>query len=94
MSLKHVAESGTLAEEVISTVRTAHAFGTQKVLSSLYDVHVKGAQIANAKAAIFHGGTLGVIYFVIYSGYALGMSFRPSFTFLLNSLQLFNSVQP
>ncbi|KAI0252878.1 ABC transporter type 1, transmembrane domain-containing protein, partial [Lactifluus subvellereus] len=29
LSLKHVAEGGTLAEEVVSTIRTAQAFGTQ-----------------------------------------------------------------
>ncbi|KAI0287212.1 P-loop containing nucleoside triphosphate hydrolase protein [Russula brevipes] len=38
LSLKHVAEGGTIAEEIVSTIRTAKAFGTQKVLASLYDV--------------------------------------------------------
>ncbi|KAF9242531.1 P-loop containing nucleoside triphosphate hydrolase protein [Melanogaster broomeanus] len=75
ISLKHIADGGTLAEEVISTVRTAHAFGTQKVLSSLYDVHVAAARTVEAKAAVFHGGALGFVYFVIYSGYALSFQF-------------------
>ncbi|KAH9000914.1 P-loop containing nucleoside triphosphate hydrolase protein [Lactarius hatsudake] len=31
LSLKHVAEGGTLAEEAVSTIRTAQAFGTQTI---------------------------------------------------------------
>lgn len=72
LALKHVAEGGTLAEEVISSIRTAHAFGTQKVLSGLYDVYVNEAGRINAKSAIFHGIGLGVFFFVIYSAYGLG----------------------
>ncbi|KIJ64522.1 hypothetical protein HYDPIDRAFT_89952 [Hydnomerulius pinastri MD-312] len=75
LSLKHVAEGGTLAEEVISTVRTAQAFGTQKVLGRLYDNHISGAQAADGKAAIWHGGGLAIFFFVIYSAYALAFQF-------------------
>jgi hypothetical protein len=41
ISLRHVAEGGTLAEEVISTVRTAQAVGAQKFLSNMYDEHIE-----------------------------------------------------
>ncbi|KAF9221679.1 P-loop containing nucleoside triphosphate hydrolase protein [Gyrodon lividus] len=75
LSLKHVAQGGTLAEEVISTVRTAHAFGTQKTLSGLYDVHIVAARTIDAKAALFQGSGLGVFFFVIYSAYALAFQF-------------------
>ncbi|KIJ17535.1 hypothetical protein PAXINDRAFT_167550 [Paxillus involutus ATCC 200175] len=75
LALKHVAEGGTLAEEVISTVRTAHAFGTQKTLSGLYDVHVAEAKTVDAKAALVHGGGLGIFFFVIYAAYALAFQF-------------------
>lgn len=34
--LERTAEGGTLAEEVISSIRNAHAFGTQKKLGALY----------------------------------------------------------
>jgi ATP-binding cassette subfamily B (MDR/TAP) protein 1 len=71
-SLKHVADGGTLAEEVISTIRTAQAFGTQKVLSGLYNGHVDESRRLNAKAAIWHGFGLAIMFFVIYSSYALG----------------------
>ncbi|KAG1772443.1 P-loop containing nucleoside triphosphate hydrolase protein [Suillus occidentalis] len=75
MSLNHVAEGGTLAEEVISTVRTAQAFGSQKFLSSLYDKHVDSSRIANSKGAIWHGGGLACFFFVIYCAYALAFDF-------------------
>lgn len=36
--LEKTAEGGTLAEEVFSSVRNTHAFGTQKKLTAMYDV--------------------------------------------------------
>ncbi|TFK40835.1 P-loop containing nucleoside triphosphate hydrolase protein [Crucibulum laeve] len=75
LSLKHVANGGSLAEEVISTVRTAQAFGTQNTLSNLYDTHIRQSERVDLKAAVFHGGALAVFFFVIYSAYALAFSF-------------------
>ncbi|CAL1712814.1 unnamed protein product [Somion occarium] len=75
LSLKHVAEGGTLAEEVISTIRTAQAFGTQNILGTLYDGHIQLAHKADMKGAAWHGGGLAVFFFIIYSAYALAFSF-------------------
>ncbi|CAK5279585.1 unnamed protein product [Mycena citricolor] len=75
LSLKHVADSGSMAEEVISTVRTAQAFGSQGVLSSLYNKTIEQALHADLKAAVWHGGGLSVFFFVIYSAYALAFDF-------------------
>ncbi|KAF8957257.1 multidrug resistance protein 1 [Flammula alnicola] len=75
MSLKHIAEGGSLAEEVISTIRTAQAFGTQTILSKLYNQSIDKSQEVDMKAAIWHGGGLAVFFFVIYSAYALAFSF-------------------
>jgi ATP-binding cassette subfamily B (MDR/TAP) protein 1 len=75
MSLNSVAEGGTLAEEVISTVRTAQAFGAQKFLSSLYDKHIDGSRFANSRGAIWQGGGLASFFFVIYCAYALAFDF-------------------
>ncbi|KAJ7784493.1 P-loop containing nucleoside triphosphate hydrolase protein [Mycena metata] len=75
LSLKHVAESGSLAEEVISTIRTAQAFGTQKVLADLYDSHIVHSETSDLKAAVWHGGGLSVFFFIIYNAYALAFSF-------------------
>jgi len=72
LSLKHVATAGSLAEEVISTVRTAQAFGSQKKLSGLYDTEIAQSLAVDLKAAVWHGGGLATFFFVIYSAYALG----------------------
>ncbi|THH28698.1 hypothetical protein EUX98_g5479 [Antrodiella citrinella] len=74
-SLKHVATGGSLAEEVIATVRTAQAFGTQRVLADIYDDHADKAYAADLKAAAWNGGGLAVFFFIIYSAYALAFSF-------------------
>ncbi|KAF8957254.1 P-loop containing nucleoside triphosphate hydrolase protein [Flammula alnicola] len=75
MSLKHTAEGGSLAEEVISTIRTAQAFGTQKILGKLYNQRIDQSLKVDMKAAVWHGGGLAVFFFVIYSAYALAFSF-------------------
>jgi ATP-binding cassette, subfamily B (MDR/TAP), member 1 len=71
-SLNHIARSGTLAEEVISTIRTAHAFGIQKTLDRLYDVPVQSALLGDYKTAIIQGSCVAFLMFAIYSAYALG----------------------
>jgi len=81
-SLKNVAEGGTIAEEVISTIRTSHAFGSQNTLHSLYNVRVQNARAVDLKGAIWQGGALGVMFFAIYSSYALAFQFG---TTLINS---------
>ena len=68
----HIAEGATFAEEVISTIRTAQAFGTQKALSDLYDRHVYFAFQAEMKGALVNGIGLGLFFFIIYSAYGLG----------------------
>ncbi|THH03905.1 hypothetical protein EW145_g5914 [Phellinidium pouzarii] len=74
-SLKHVAEGGSVAEEVISTVRTAHAFGTQRVLSDLYDSHIEKSHVVDLKAALVNGIGLATFFFIMYSAYGLAFSF-------------------
>jgi ATP-binding cassette subfamily B (MDR/TAP) protein 1 len=66
LSLKHRGDGGTLTEEVISTIRTAHAFGTQEKLADLYDVHVSKGQEADVKEAIIQGAGLGLLFFFVY----------------------------
>lgn len=76
LSLQAVsAGGGTMAEEIISTVRTAHAFGTQNILATRYDVFMNKAYTMDMKAATFQGCGLGVFFFVIYGAYGLAFSF-------------------
>lgn len=94
MSLDHVADGGNLAEEVISSVRTAQAFGTQRILSGLFDTHVQKSYAAELKSSICEGGGLAFIYFAIYASYALGKSQISSPDIYLNFFQLSTSVLP
>ncbi|KAI6123930.1 ste6-like protein [Pisolithus croceorrhizus] len=70
-----IAESGTITEEVISAVRIAQAFGSQKVLGALFDRKIDLIRTANFKSAIWSGSGLGFIFFVMYSAYALAFDF-------------------
>ena len=81
-SLKHIGEGGSLAEEVISTIRTSHAFGSQNVLHSLYNNYVLKARTVELKSAVWQGSSLGVMFFAIYASYALAFQFG---TTLINS---------
>lgn len=69
--LSHVADGGTIAEEVISTIRTAQAFGTQKPLADIYDGHVEKSHALERKSAVVLAASMSVFFFVIYSAYAL-----------------------
>jgi ATP-binding cassette, subfamily B (MDR/TAP), member 1 len=64
-----------MAEEVISTIRTAQAFGTQNTLSAIYAGHIEKAKIFDARAAIWNGGGMAVFFFFIYSVYSLAFYF-------------------
>ena len=75
LSLGHIANGGSIAEEVISTIRTAQAFGTQHQLSAIYDEHIETSRKMGTKGAIAHGGGLACFFFTIYSSYALAFSF-------------------
>ena len=73
--MKHVADGGTIAEEVISTIRTAQAFGTQGILTGLYDQRVFLSKVVDVKSAVIHGIGLSFFFFIIYSSYGLAFSY-------------------
>ena len=68
-----------MAEEVIATVRTAQAFGTQPILSGMYDTTIEQALVLDSKAATWRGGGLGVFFFIVYASYGLGVFSPPCF---------------
>jgi ATP-binding cassette subfamily B (MDR/TAP) protein 1 len=61
--LEYTAENGTLAEEVISSVRNAHAFGTQHKLKKLYDVLNVRTMKLGVKSGILLASFFSVISF-------------------------------
>ncbi|EJT98109.1 multidrug resistance protein 1 [Dacryopinax primogenitus] len=66
-----IAASGSLAEEVISTIRTTKAFGIQDTLSKLYKMHVDIAYHAQMTNMISQSILMWVFFFVLWSAYAL-----------------------
>lgn len=82
LELKCIAEGGNLAEEVLSTIRTAQAFSAQDTLSGLYTERVAKARDADLKNAVWQGAIFGIQAFVMFSIYAITFSFG---TTLINS---------
>ncbi|PWN25584.1 putative Leptomycin B resistance protein pmd1 [Jaminaea rosea] len=75
LELEYVAHGGSLAEEALSTVRTAKAFGAESRLVDLYDESNRLTTRQGVKKALMQGIGLGVFFFIIYSGYALAFYF-------------------
>ena len=56
----------------MSTIRTAHAFGTQHALASLYDAAIQKVYEAECRLAVSQGIGLGMLFFALYAAYGLG----------------------
>jgi len=65
------AEGGSVAEEVISSVRNAVAFGTQARLAKQYDVHLTRAEFFGFKLKTVLGIMIACMMTILYLNYAL-----------------------
>lgn len=70
-SLASYAEGGTVAEEVISSIRNATAFGTQDKLARQYDIHLVEAEKAGFRMKSITGSMIGFLMCYVYLTYAL-----------------------
>ena len=70
-SLAAYAEGGTVAEEVISSIRNATAFGTQDKLAKEYDVHLTEAEKSGYRTKAITGSMIGFLMCYVYLNYAL-----------------------
>ena len=70
-SLAAYAEGGTVAEEVISSIRNATAFGTQDKLAREYDNHLTEAEKSAFKMKAVLGSMIGFLMCYVYLNYAL-----------------------
>lgn len=70
-ALESYALGGTVAEEVISSIRTATAFGTQEKLAQQYDDHLVDAQKWDMRAKLTIAVNIGAMFSIIYMNYAL-----------------------
>ncbi|CAG8447136.1 15414_t:CDS:2 [Acaulospora colombiana] len=67
--------AGTIAEEAIASVRTVIAFGSQRKICDLYEVHLRKSNIEGRKRAIVQSTALGTIFLFIYCTYSLAFWF-------------------
>ncbi|KAM0719393.1 hypothetical protein Q7P37_005298 [Cladosporium fusiforme] len=70
-SLAAYAEGGTVAEEVISSIRNAVAFGTQDKLALQYDKHLTAAEKSGFKMKAILGSMIGFLMTYVYLNYSL-----------------------
>ncbi|KAF0561079.1 P-loop containing nucleoside triphosphate hydrolase protein [Gigaspora margarita] len=74
-SLDFYSYAGKIAEEAISTIRTAVAFSAQKKLSNLYEAYLANARKEEFKKSLLNGFALGAMLFSIDAAYALAFWF-------------------
>ncbi|OJJ64851.1 hypothetical protein ASPSYDRAFT_139835 [Aspergillus sydowii CBS 593.65] len=72
MSLESYGAGGTVAEEVISSIRNATAFGTQDKLAKQYESHLAEAEKWGTKNQMILGVMVGTMFGLMFSNYGLG----------------------
>lgn len=70
-SLESYALGGSVAEEVISSIRNAVAFGTQSKLARQYDEHLAQAEKYGYKVKFVLGVMVGGMFMIVYLNYGL-----------------------
>lgn len=63
--------AGSIAEEVLSSVRTVVAFGGQSKETGRYDKNLVFAKNNNIKRSFFNALGFGLLWFIIYASYSL-----------------------
>lgn len=63
--------AGSIAEEVLSAIRTVVAFGGQQKETTRYEQKLVFARDNNIKRSMLGGVGFGLLWFFIYSSYAL-----------------------
>lgn len=81
--LRAYAESGGVAEEVLSSIRTVVAFGGQEKEAERYEKNLVSARKAGVKRGLATGIGNGLVWGIIYANYAL--AFWYGLTLILDS---------
>ncbi|KAI9924401.1 hypothetical protein ASPWEDRAFT_34891 [Aspergillus wentii DTO 134E9] len=71
-SLTSYGAGGTVAEEVISSIRNATAFGTQEKLAKQYESHLAEAEKWGIKVQVILGIMIGAMFGIMFMNYGLG----------------------
>ncbi|KAI1085644.1 multidrug resistance protein [Whalleya microplaca] len=89
-SIQAYALGGSVAEEVISSIRNAVAFGTQESLAKQYDVHLIRAEYLGFRKAASVAVMVAGMFLVIYLNY--GLSFWMGSKYLVDGVIPLSSV--
>ncbi|XP_045772549.1 ATP-dependent translocase ABCB1-like [Maniola jurtina] len=68
-------KAGSIAEEVLTAVRTVYAFSGQTKEIERYEGHLAEARSINIKKGFFNGMAMGTLFFCIFCAYALSFWF-------------------
>ncbi len=71
LSLAAYARGGTVAEEVLSSIRNAVAFGTQEKLARQYNRHLTDAEYYGVRMRLSISALLALIFTIVYLNYGL-----------------------
>ncbi|CAG8835964.1 45511_t:CDS:2, partial [Gigaspora margarita] len=74
-SLDFYSCAGTIAEDVISTIKTSVAFGAQKEHSNFYDSYLANARKEGYKKSLLNGFSIGIMHFGIVATHGLAFWF-------------------
>lgn len=89
-SLESYAIGGSVAEEVISSIRNAIAFGTQDKLARQYERHLKEASKWGLKVKVSLACMIGGMFLILYLNY--GLSFWMGSKYIVSGETSLNSV--
>lgn len=82
ISLESYAQGGSIAEEVLSSIRNTTAFSTQDKLAKQYDTHLTIAEKWGFKQKAILGGMVGCMMCIVYLNY--GLAFWQGSRFLVS----------
>ncbi|XP_045621631.1 ATP-dependent translocase ABCB1 [Procambarus clarkii] len=71
VEMKEYARAGSVAEEVISAIRTVVAFGGETKEVCRYEANLVHAKKAGVKRGLMTGVGMGLMWFIIYAAYSL-----------------------
>ncbi|KAI8962444.1 P-loop containing nucleoside triphosphate hydrolase protein [Daldinia sp. FL1419] len=89
-SISSYAAGGSVAEEVISSIRNAVAFGTQDTLAKQYDVHLTRAQYFGFRKAASVACMVAGMFCIVYLSY--GLSFWMGSKYLVDGVIPLSSI--
>ncbi|KAI6574808.1 GTPase-activating protein [Pyricularia oryzae] len=71
-SMQHYAEGNNVVQEVLGTIRTATAFGTQDRLAERYESHLRVVERYGIKMQVAQALMVGALYSITFLTYGLG----------------------